>query len=446
MSDSHLHARQTTRVAYLVNQYPSISTTFIRREIHALERLGHVVIRYGIRRPWVQVVDPEDKREESQTHYVLDLPIHVLLGSLVAVALSHPIRFLAAIRLAMAFYWNAGSLFRHLIYLAEATVIKRWSDRDKIHHLHAHFGTNSTTVATLCRRLGGPKFSFTVHGPEEFDRPIQLGLGKKIASSEFVVGISRFGCSQLYRWAEFADWSKVHLVRCGLDETYFDVAWTPPPTSPRFLAIGRLNEQKGMPLLMQAAAKLARDDVSFELTIVGDGPLRSTLEAMIREHQLQSHVVLAGWKTGPEIQSMIQQSRVLVMPSFAEGLPVACMESLALGRPVIATAVAGIPELVRSGVTGWLIPAGSVTRLCHAMTQAINVSEEEIVRRGNNGAARVRRRHDVRREAKKLSNRILGLPASDKRTSAVAPSPHDSRREIFPDDTAATSFVSSNTR
>ncbi|EMI16782.1 glycosyl transferase group 1 family protein [Rhodopirellula maiorica SM1] len=429
-------------MAYLVNQYPAISTTFIRREIHALERLGHSVIRYGIRRPWVQVVDPEDKREEARTRYVLDLPIYALLGSVVATAVSHPIRFFAAIRLAMSFYWSAGSLFRHLVYLAEATVIKRWSDRDKIAHLHAHFGTNSTTVATLCRHLGGPKFSFTVHGPEEFDRPVQLGLGKKIASCEFVVGVSRFGCSQLYRWADFADWSKIHRVRCGLDESYFDVAWTPPPSSPRFLAIGRLNEQKGMPLLIQAAAKLARDAVSFELTIVGDGPLRSTLEKMIQEHQLQSCVVLAGWKTGSEIQTMIQQSRVLVMPSFAEGLPVACMESLALGRPVIATAVAGIPELVRSGVTGWLIPAGSVTALCRGMTQAMEVSDEEIIRRGKNGAARVRQCHDVRREAKKLSNRILGLPASDKRIPSVDKSHHDPRPKVFPDETTPPAFVS----
>lgn len=443
MNDTHSHERQATRVAYLVNQYPSISTTFIRREIHALERLGHRVTRYAIRRPWVQVVDPEDKREETRTHYVLDLPIYVLLGSVAAVALSHPIRFVAAIRLMLTFFRSAGSLFRHLIYLAEATVIKRWSDRDQITHLHAHFGTNSTTVATLCRQLGGPKFSFTVHGPEEFDRPIQLALGKKIACCEFVVGVSRFGCSQLYRWADFADWPKVHLVRCGLDETYFNFAWTPVPQSPRFLAIGRLNEQKGMPLLIQAAAKLARDHVSFELTIVGDGPLRETLQTLIEQHQLQSRVVLAGWKTGPEIQTMIQQSRTLVMPSFAEGLPVACMESLAFGRPVIATAVAGIPELIRSGVTGWLIPAGSVAALCHAMKQAIDTPQKEIERRGNRGASRVRQRHDVRREAKKLSNHIIGLTVSKTRNHHDDPSCRDSAFKIFPDDSTTVPFVSS---
>ncbi len=437
------HQRRETRIAYLVNQYPSISTTFIRREIRAIQRLGHEVIRYGIRRPRVQVVDPEDQQEETRTHYALDLPLYTLAGSVLKVAFSHPFRMLAAFRLALAFYWCGGSLFRQMIYLTEAAVIKRWADRDQISHLHAHFGTNSTTVATLCRLLGGPKFSFTVHGPEEFDRPIQLGLGKKISHCQFVVGVSRFGCSQLCRWADYADWSKIHLVRCGLDETYFDLQWTPPPQSPRFLAIGRLHEQKGMPLLIQAAARLARESNSFHLTIVGDGPLRGTLQKLIVEHQLESHVVLAGWKTGAEIQTMIQQSRTLVMPSFAEGLPVACMESLALGRPVIATAIAGMPELIRSGVTGWLIPAGSVGALCQAMKKAMNASDEEIVRLGSNGAERVRKRHDIRREARKLSNRILGLTAPQKRSHSVDQSRCDPALKIFPDDATALPFVSS---
>ncbi len=412
MTDATQEQRQAVRIAYLVNQYPAISGTFIRREIHALEKLGHRVFRYGLRRPTVAVVDPIDQREETLSNYVLDLSHFALVASLVWVGLRNPLRFLRAFRLAFSFYRCGGSFFRQMIYLVEATVIRQWTDRDNISHLHAHFGTNSATVATLCRVLGGPKFSFTVHGPEEFDRPLQLGLGQKISHAEFVVGVSHFGRSQLLRWVGYADWSKVKVVRCGLDESYFHCPLSPPPEEPRLLAIGRLHEQKGMPLLIQAAAKLDREGVEFQLTIVGDGSLRPVLETLIAEHQLQSKVTLVGWRTGVQVQSHLLASRVLVMPSFAEGLPVACMESLALGRPVIATSIAGVPELIRSGVSGWLIPAGSAAALSRAMKKAIDAPLDQLVRLGATGAARVRKRHDAHHEAKKLSNLFLQLTAN----------------------------------
>ncbi len=397
------------RLAYVVNQYPAISMTFIRREIRALEKLGHSVKRYGIRPPHVAVVDEADKKEQQRTEYVIGSPISAIATAFFAAILFHPLRFASALALAIRFSRLGGSYARNFIYLVEATVIKRWADRDQIEHIHSHFGTNSTNVASLCHVLGGPKFSFTVHGPEEFDHPIELGLPQKIALCEFVVGVSSFGRSQLYRWAELSDWPKVKVVRCGLDESYFDLPAAPLPMAPKLLAIGRLHEQKGMPLLVQAAAAIVSEGIEFELTIVGDGPLRPKLQEMIDRDKLHDQVKLAGWKTGPEVQSLIQASRALVMPSFAEGLPVACMESLALGRPVISTSIAGIPELIRTGVSGWLIPAGSVGSLTAAMKKAISASSEELEKLGKTGAQRVRKRHDVRREAKKLSIYFAGL-------------------------------------
>ncbi|TWT81930.1 Alpha-D-kanosaminyltransferase [Planctomycetes bacterium CA13] len=413
------------RVAYLVNQYPGISGTFIRREIHALEQLGHPISRYSVRRPAVAVVDEIDVREEQATQYVLDSSFMTILVALGGALMLHPLRFFDALRTAVWFGQRSGAMIRSLIYLLEATVVKRWAERDRIEHIHCHFGTNSTAVATLCRVLGGPKYSFTVHGPEEFDRPEQLGLSKKIALSEFVVGVSSFGRSQLYRWTDFPDWPKVKVVRCGLDATYFDYPKTDPPSAPRLLAIGRLHEQKGMPLLIQAAAELAAEGIHFELTIVGDGALRPTLESMIDRHELREFVKLAGWKTGAEIQGLLNESRVLVMPSFAEGLPVACMESLAMGRPVISTSIAGIPELIRTGVDGWLIPAGSVKSLSRAMKKALTASADELKQLGQTGAARVRQRHDVRREARKLSHLFQGHATKNGADFASTESPGD---------------------
>ena len=398
-----------SRVAYLVNQYPGISATFIRREIHALEGHGYDVRRYGIRRSPDAVVDPLDVVEQQKTHYVLDTNAFTFLLAVVAVMFGSPIRFHAALTQALRFGRESGLRVRNLIYLAEATVVFRWTRRDDVDHIHCHFGTNSTAVATLCRILGGPKYSFTVHGPEEFDRAESLGLECKVEHCDFVVVVSSFGRSQLYRWIAFRDWGKVRIVHCGLDATYFDRPLTLPPTRHSLLAIGRLHEQKGMPLLVEAVARLAAEDVKFTLTIVGDGPLRGHLESLISRHELQDHIILAGWKTGDEVQELLIASRALIMPSFAEGLPVAIMESLAAGRPVVSTYIAGIPELVRDGIEGWMIPAGSSDALADAMRKVLDCPNTTLAEMGRVGAKRALLRHDVRNEAKKLALLFEGL-------------------------------------
>ena len=294
----------------------------------------------------------------------------------------------------------------HLIYLAEACVLCDWTKRDRIDHLHVHFGTNSTAVAMLCRLLGGPPYSFTVHGPEEFDRPLALSLPEKIRHAAFVVCICSFGRSQLWRWADFADWAKVHVVHCGLDQSYLATTPSPPSSAARLINIGRLSEQKGQLVLVEAAARLARQGREFEIVIIGGGPFKAKIEQRIRDLNLGAHVKLAGWLSGSQVQEQLLNSRGLVLPSFAEGLPVVIMESLALGRPVISTYVAGIPELVQPGKTGWLVPAGDVDQLAAAMTAMLDAPVEELERMGRTGAERVARDHNVAIEARKLRELI----------------------------------------
>ena len=145
-------------------------------------------------------------------------------------------------------------LFRNLVYLAEACVLLRWLAELGIEHVHAHYGTNSAMVAMLCRMLGGPPYSFTMHGPEEFDAPRSLSLREKIHHAAFVVAITEFTRSQLYRWADYADWPKIHVVRVGVSPMFLEHGPSPIPAAPRLVNIGRITEQKGQATLIQAAA------------------------------------------------------------------------------------------------------------------------------------------------------------------------------------------------
>jgi len=391
-------------IAYLVNQYPKVSHSFIRREIAGVEACGIRVARFSIRSCGSELVDEVDKRELEKTQVVLGIGKIGLLFALLRVAITRPARFLSAFWLMLQVGWHSErGVLRHFAYLAEACVLLRWFSDFGIAHVHAHFGTNSTTVAMLCRALGGPPYSFTVHGPEEFDKAEAIALTEKIKRSAFVVGVSSFGKSQLYRWCEHEQWSKIQVVHCGVDELFLTQAHIPVPDEPRLVCVGRLSEQKGHLLLLEAASRLAAEGLPFKLVLVGDGPLRPPIETLIARHGLQDHIEITGWASNNQVQQHILASRAMVLPSFAEGLPVVVMEALALGRPVISTYVAGIPELVEPGTCGWLVPPGSVESLTGAMRAALQWPVEKLEQMGRVGAERVAQQHDAAIEASKLA-------------------------------------------
>jgi glycosyltransferase involved in cell wall biosynthesis len=406
------------RVAYLVNQYPHVSHSFIRREVAALEAQGVAVARFSVRPSGADLVDPADRAERDHTTVLLAAGATGLLTALVRTALAHPVRFARALRLAGRLGRRSQrGVLRHLVYLAEACVLLRHLRRCGAEHLHAHFGTNPAAVALLARTLGGPPYSFTVHGPEEFDRPDALSLGTKIEHAAFVVAVSSFGRSQLLRWCDQTHWSKIHVVHCGLDAAFLGAEPTPVPAAPRLVCVGRLAEQKGQLLLVEALAKLAAEGVAFEAVLAGDGPMRPVVVSAIRERKLDGRVRITGWLSNDAVRREIESARGLVLPSFAEGLPVVLMEALALGRPVVTTFIAGVPELVRDGAHGWLVPAGSVEDLAAALRELLAAPAERLTAMGKAGAARVAERHDATREAGKLA--ALFSDASQKRDASA---------------------------
>ncbi|HEV8003475.1 MAG TPA: glycosyltransferase [Planctomycetaceae bacterium] len=396
------------RVAYLVNQYPKVSHTFIRREILALEQLGVVVERISIRKCGEELVDAQDGLENERTYIVLSRGAIGLLVPLLWCLATRPLTFLRAARLTYQLARRVPRSWRYWAYLGEAAALAKKYDAERPQHIHAHFGTNSATVALLWSALSGIPFSFTVHGPEEFDHPEGLGLDLKIARARFVVAISNFGCSQLMRWCPSDQWNKLHVVHCGVDDGFLDPsASSPVPDVRRLVCVGRLCEQKGHGLLVEAAARLAEAGEPFELVIVGDGPLRPQIEQLVQDRSLEGQVRITGWRSGPELTREILASRAFVLPSFAEGLPVVLMEALALRRPVISTYVAGIPELVLPGVCGWLVPAGSISALCEAIQSALDTPVERLEAMGEMGALRVRQDHCASTEAEKLRELFL---------------------------------------
>ncbi|MGF1469588.1 MAG: glycosyltransferase family 4 protein [Sandaracinaceae bacterium] len=394
------------RVAYLVNQYPKVSHTFIRRELQALEARGVEVVRTSVRRVNEPLADPADVEEASRTRVVLDVGAQGLASALAREATRSPAAFAEAAALAARVGQRSDrGLVLHGAYLAEACVLREWMADERVEHVHAHFGTNSATVAMLLHALGGPGYSFTVHGPEEFDKPLLLHLREKIERSRFVCAISSFGRSQLYRQVAAEHWPKVQVVRCGVDPGFLEGDGRTFPERPQLVSVGRLSEQKGQLLLIEALGRIR--DRDFELVLVGDGELRPQVEAAIAQQGLEERVRITGWAAGDEVREHILASRAMVLPSFAEGLPVVIMEAFGLGRPVLSTYVAGIPELVVPGESGWLIPAGSVDAIAEAVGRVLDTPTSLLEAMGRAGRAAVRERHDVRVTAAALHDLLV---------------------------------------
>jgi len=389
-------------VLYLINQYPALSHTFIKREVLALERLGLRVVRLAAR-AGKALVDPGDTEEKERTTYLLQQPLG-LLQSVARFVFLRPRRFAKALATSFRLMRRSDrGPFVHLIYLIEACGVASVVRSAGVAHIHAHFGTNPAEVALLASQLSGVAYSFTVHGCEEYDKPEFLGLKAKIRGAAFVAAVSYYGRSQLYRWCDDIDRNKIKLIRCGLEEGFHGIADDAPCDALRFVCVGRLCRLKAYDVLIEAAARMAAAARKFEVVIVGDGEARSELENLIAVRRLSGTVRLVGALSSADVRREIVGARALIVPSLAENLPIVIMEAMALRRPVVATQIGGIPELVIPRETGWLVPASSVSALAAAMTECLLASREELSAMGRKGRERVLALHDVDREAATLA-------------------------------------------
>lgn len=390
------------KIAYLLNSYPMTSTTFIRREIQALVADGVEVSRFAVRH-WDQaLVDSEDIEEQRRTHYLLTGNVPRMLLAFFSELLRNPVGVWRAAAALMSLYKTArGGLVRHFAYLLQAAYFKQCTETQNIQHVHAHFATNATAVALLARLMGGPSYSFTSHGPEEFDEAKYLSFDLKMRHAEFIAAISNFCRVQLVRASRFDYWNKIHIVHCGLRIADFTVDDRCNDANQTFVNIARFNAQKGLWLIPPALALLRSEFPQAKVILIGDGEERASLEATIADHAVADMIELRGWQPNFEVRKALVESRALLLPSFAEGLPVVIMESFALGRPVIATYIAGIPELV-DPACGWLVPAGSIEALADAMRNALRAGPDVLRAMGQEGRRRCVAQHDVATSAVRL--------------------------------------------
>jgi glycosyltransferase involved in cell wall biosynthesis len=415
-------ATDPRRIAYLCDQYPAISHTFILREVRGLRQRGVDVETISIRQSDpAHLLAGSDREEFARTFAVLPIRPLRLIVAHVGVFAADPRRYLAALRLAAALGRSGvrGRLWQ-LFYLAEAGVVFSHCRRRGIRHVHAEFTTPAADVAVLTAELAGERWSwsFAAHGTDIFEADART-LAEKVRRARFVVCASDFGRSQLMALVEERHWPKIHVVPCGIDVRQF------ARRSPRHvacdgrftvLAVGRLVAVKGHAVLLDAIGELRdRNGLPVALHIVGDGPKRAALEERARAIGLTDLVTFHGRVGQDAIKRHYAAADAFCLPSFGEGVPVVLMEAMAMEVPVVASGVMGIPELVEDGKSGLLVPPGRPRALADALARLAD-SPELRLELGRAGRARIEAAFSLQRSLDALRAIYIAggvLPASD---------------------------------
>ena len=408
------------RIAYLTAEYPAVSHTFILREVEALRELGFDISTCTIRTVAPdQLRGPAEKAAAADTFKVLAAarnPLTLLRAQLPA--LSAPGRYFGALALAVRLRSpGLRAFFYQLFYFFEATVLARYLKAKGITHLHNHFSNASATVAMLAAHIANLPFSYTLHGPADLQEPQRWRLDEKTARAEFVACISYFARSQVMLYADPDHWHKLHIVHCGVrPELYQARAPRTDSTGNALVFIGRLAAVKGLRKLVGAFELALKSNPDLTLTIVGDGSERAWLEKATAK--FGSAVTLTGARSQGEVANILAEHDVLVLPSFAEGLPVVLMEAMASGKPVIATQVAGVSELVQDGISGYVVPPGDVISLAERI---VSLSQDRDLQNhfGIMGRSKVIADFDIRQEAARIGALFTEARGTDPRPGSV---------------------------
>lgn len=395
------------RLAYLTGLYPAASHTFIQREIAALRALGVQITIASVRAPGEdQIIGPEEEAARAETFYLLAAACNPLrlLGAHGRLLWRSPGRWFKALALALR---TARPGFKGFIwqcfYFLEAGVLARHLQVSGITRLHNHFADSSATVSMLTSALTDIPYSFTLHGPTEFFAPESWHLGEKVARAKQVICISHFARSQVMLFSDPAHWHKLRIVHCGVSPARYAVG--PAGEGPcRMLFVGRLDPVKGLRVLLEGF-ETARMQVSeLRLTVIGDGEDRAWVEEQAARI---GGVDVLGYQSQAEVAAALGAHDVLVLPSFAEGVPVVLMEAMASARPVIATRVGGVAELVEHGSSGLMVAPGNAAELAEAMV-TLAQSPDRRSEMGQAGRAKVCAEFDIDFEAAWLKTLFEG--------------------------------------
>lgn len=392
--------RVRTAVAIVVSRFPRIEETYILREINELERQGQPVVLVPMLRGKGKVLHDEARPWLRRALYMPLFSLAILRSNLRAF-FTHPLRYLRVLgRVAGGTIIRPRTFIRTLAVFPKSVHLARVLPMQGVKHVHAHFATHATTMAYIISAFSGLTYSFTVHGPDIFVHRVLLE--EKVARAKFVRAISTFNKAFLSGLYPAASGDKIEVVHMGLVPEVYEQAAREAPVDARLrvLSAATFTPNKGFPFLLEACERLVGEGYDLDCTIVGDGPLRAATQEWIDTHGLTERVHLTGAIPQNEVARLMGECDIFVLPSIIanngqmDGIPMSLMEAMAAGRPVVAAAISGIPELVTNNVNGILVDATHTERIAQSIRHLASFEIRE--RMGRAGQKKVREEFDVR--------------------------------------------------
>jgi colanic acid/amylovoran biosynthesis glycosyltransferase len=395
-------------VGYIAQMFPSLTMTFVYREVRALRAAGLQIQTFSTWRPNLDQLSEEAKDMVEGTFYIFPLDWPRFLLSHAWYLITRPRRYVGTLWLLLTReYKTFRNRLRTFYHFCEAVYLAREVERRGIAHMHVHFALNATTVAMVVNRLTDIPFSFTAHANDIFVNPILLP--EKIKAARFIVTISEYNRQFLHDIVPGRETlDKIHLVRYGVDTQAFSPpARRPDNDRPIILDVARLVEKKGHPYLVKACKILAGQGYDFQCLIVGDGPQGSLLQQMIEEDGLSDRVNLVGVVFQENLKNYLNRADIFALPCIVasdqdrDGLPNTLIESMAMGIPTISTTVSGIPELIAHMETGLLVPPRDEVSLAQAIATLLEDKELRAVL-GKGGRSKVVEEFEIEKNAERL--------------------------------------------
>lgn len=379
--DTHTAAGEAValHIAYLAPELGAVTSTFVHREIRQLRRFGITVTCFSTHHPKDCVVSDEAEPFLSETTFLYKASLLHMAQSTLRQLARGPAHFMrvAATAARDAVVGKAPSITDRLKlfwHLGRACLLAERLRQCGATHVHAHFAHVPTSIAMYAAMLSGKSFSFTAHANDIFERGALLK--EKVRRAAFVVCISEY--NRLFLIERGCDPARLCVVRCGIDLTDYIRRKPTPRSGPvMILSVGRLVEKKGIGVLVRALRILKARGVAFRCKIVGEGPLGNSIREQIHAASLEDTVELLGSRPQEEVKALFAEADLFVLPCVIaaggdrDGIPVVLMEAMALGVPVISTAVSGIPELIYDGKNGLLAEAGNSVSLAETITSLI---------------------------------------------------------------------------
>lgn len=398
----HALACLRMRVAYIVSRFPDPSETFVLRELNAVQRRDGVDVELFVlfppKDPFVHTDAEPWLQRAHRTSW------RAAAGATLWWTARRPLRTTSALLGVLAGYWrDPGRLGRSLVTFGAAAAHARTMRRLQIQHVHAHFATYPALAAWLVNRFDDIPYTFTAHAHDIYVD--QLNLVALVRDAKAIAAISEFNRSFLEPYGG-GRVTPVEVVHCGLTPSaYAYRERTLPAVGPlRAICVATLNELKGHTVLFDALAGGGSELDRISVDLVGSGPLEAQLRSHLAARGLESRVRFHGTLSETEVARMLDICDFFVLPSVVasngrmDGIPVALMEALATGLPVIASRLSGIPELVRDGETGLLATPGDPADLAEAM-RAMLADPQAASKRAQAGRRLIEREFDIEHSA-----------------------------------------------